>query len=126
MKVVSNAVGAPKPVGPYSQAITANGLVFCAGQIGLDPDTTKMVEGGLEAQTVRVLENLKAVLKAAGSGIEKVVMTTIFLTDMADGAVVNKIYAEYVSADTPPARQTVAVKALPLGALVEISVIASV
>lgn len=124
MEIINNAKGAPKPVGPYSQAVRAGGLLFCAGQIALDPQSGTLVAGGIEEQTKQVLANLKAVLEAAGSSPEKIVMTTIFLADMADGGTVNNLYGEFVSADAPPARQTIAVKQLPLGALVEISVIA--
>lgn len=126
MEIVQEVPNAPKPVGPYSVAVKAGGLLFCSGQIGLDPDKGVIVEGGVEAQARQVLDNLKAVLIAAGSSFDKVVMTSIFLSTMSDFKSINEIYAEYVSADKPPARQTVAVKELPLGALVEISVIAEV
>lgn len=124
MDGITSGAGIPKPVGPYTPAIKSGGLVFCSGQIGINPETGKFVEGGLEAQTSQVLENLKSVLVAAGSSLNRVVMTTIFLTDIAQGKVVNEIYARYVSTALPPARQTIAVKDLPMGALVEISVIA--
>jgi 2-iminobutanoate/2-iminopropanoate deaminase len=124
MKAIREIPGAPQPVGPYSPAIKSGGFLFCAGQIGLDPNSMTIVEGGVEAQTKRVLENLKAVLAASSLTFSSVVMTTIFLTDIKDGKVVNEIYAQYVNPDSPPARQTVAVKELPLNALVEISVIA--
>ena len=121
---VNNAAGAPKPVGPYSQAVCVGSTVYCAGQIGLDPATGQMVAGGVEAELRQVLANLRAVLIAAGSSPEQIALTTIFLADINDGKVVNPMYAEFVSSDCPPARQTVAVKDLPLGARVEISVIA--
>lgn len=116
---------APKPVGPYSAAVVFNNTVYCAGQIGLDPLSGKVVEGGVEAETKQVLQNLKAVLEGVGSSVEKIAMTTIFLTDMADGALVNPIYAEFISKSHAPARQTIAVKALPMGVKIEISLIAS-
>ncbi len=115
--------GAPAAIGPYSQGITAGDFVFCAGQAGLDPATGKLVEGDVQAQTHRVLENLKAVLEAAGSDLNQVVKTTVFLADMADFKAMNEIYAQYFG-DPPPARSTIAAKGLPLGALVEIEVIA--
>ena len=114
--------GAPDPVGPYSQAISIDGFVFCSGQIGLDPATGQLVEG-VEAQAERVLRNLGAVLDAAGLTFADVVKTTILLTDMADFATVNAVYARFVS-DPPPARATFAVAGLPRGALVEIEAIA--
>ena len=126
MELINNALNAPRPVGPYSQAVKSSGLIFCAGQIALDPKTGQLVEGGLEAQTMQVLDNLCAVLKASGANFNKVVMTTIYLTDIAQGPGVNKIYGKFANPDTPPARQTVVVKELPLGALVEISVIAEI
>jgi 2-iminobutanoate/2-iminopropanoate deaminase len=113
---------APAAIGPYSQGITAGDLVFASGQIGLDPATGTLVEG-LEAQTERVLRNVAAILDAAGVTMADVVKTTIFLTDMADFATVNAIYAKHV-VDPPPARSTVAVAALPKGAQIEIEVVA--
>lgn len=115
--------GAPAAIGPYSQGIVAGDLIFCAGQAGLDPATMKLVEGDVQVQTRRVLENLKAVLEAAGSDLLHVVKTTVFLADMADFKAMNEIYAQYFG-DPPPARSTIAAKALPLGALVEIEAIA--
>jgi 2-iminobutanoate/2-iminopropanoate deaminase len=114
--------GAPNPVGPYSQAISIDGFLFCSGQIGLDPATGQLVEG-IEAQADRVLRNLSAVLDAAGLTFSDVVKTTILLTDMADFATVNGVYGRFVS-DPPPARATFAVSGLPRGALVEIEAIA--
>ncbi|MCX6045100.1 MAG: Rid family detoxifying hydrolase [Chloroflexi bacterium] len=113
---------APAALGPYSQAIHAGNFVFASGQLGLDPQTGKLQEG-IEAQTRQVLANLAAVLAAAGSGVDKVVKTTIFLANMADFAKVNAIYGEIFKTE-PPARSTVQVAALPLGGLVEIEVIA--
>ena len=124
MEVIVSVQGAPKPVGAYSAAVKSGEFIFCAGQIGLDPETGKLVEGGVESEAKRVLENLKAVLEGSGSNFGKVVMTTIFLTDISTARQVNEIYKNYVSTNFPPARQTVAVKDLPLGAQVEISIIA--
>lgn len=109
---------APAAIGPYSQAIIANGFVFCSGQIGLDPLTGELADG-LENQTRQVLKNLRGVLQASESDLEFVVKTTIFLTDMANFSVVNDIYTEFFS-EHQPARATVAVASLPKGALVEI------
>jgi len=119
-----STTGAPGAVGPYSQALGIGDLVFCSGQIGLDPATGNLVEGGIEAQTERVLKNLTAVLDAAGLGFADVVKTTIFLADINDFATVNGIYATYMP-DPPPARSTFAVAALPKGAIVEIEAIAA-
>jgi 2-iminobutanoate/2-iminopropanoate deaminase len=113
---------APAAIGPYSQAIVSGDLVFASGQIGLDPATGDLVDG-IEAQTERVLKNVAAILDAAGLSMGDVVKSTIFLTDMADFATVNGIYAKHVI-DPPPARSTVAVSALPKGARIEIEVIA--
>lgn len=126
MEVIQSVQGAPKPVGAYSAAVKSGDFVFCAGQIGLDPENGKLVEGGVETEAKRVLENLKAVLEGSGTTFNKVVMTTIFLTDISQSRLVNEIYKNYVSATFPPARQTVAVKDLPLGAQVEISLIAAI
>ena len=115
--------GAPKAIGPYSQGIASGDLVFCSGQLGLDPATGEMVEGGVEAQAERALRNLGAVLDAAGVGMGDVVKTTLFLSSMDDFAAVNAVYAKFMS-DPPPARSTFAVAALPKGGLVEIEAIA--
>jgi 2-iminobutanoate/2-iminopropanoate deaminase len=115
---------APKAIGPYSQAVRVGDLVFCSGQIALDPESGTLVGGGdIRAQTKRVMENLRAVLEAAGSSLGRVVKTTIFLTDLAEFAAMNEVYAEFFPAE-PPARATVQVSALPRGARVEIDVIA--
>lgn len=116
---------APRAIGPYSQGITSNGFLFTAGQIALDPQSGNMVEGDIAAQTERVLENLQAILAAAGADWTDVIKTTVYLTDMAVFPTVNDIYAR-VFGDARPARSTVAVSALPRGALVEIDAIARV
>lgn len=126
MEFINDAPGAPKPVGAYSQAVEHGGFVFLAGQVGIDPSTGQLVAGGIEAETKQVLENLRAVLAASETSPAQILMTTIFLADINDAKTVNGFYAEFVNKDHPPARQTVSVKALPLGALVEISVIAAV
>jgi 2-iminobutanoate/2-iminopropanoate deaminase len=117
------APDAPRPVGPYSAAVAAGDLVFCAGQIGLDPATTTIVPGGTEAETRQVLKNVDAVLAAAGCSVDDVVKTTVFLVDLADGKLMNELYGQHFRAPYP-ARSTVVVAALPMGARVEIEVIA--
>lgn len=114
---------APKPIGPYSQAIDLDPLVFCSGQIAIDPATGALVEGDITKQTAQVLKNVSAVLEAAGLRFEDVVKTTVFLLDMADFPAMNQIYAEAFGT-SKPARSTVAVAALPMGSRVEIEVIA--
>jgi 2-iminobutanoate/2-iminopropanoate deaminase len=116
---------APKALGPYAQAIMAGGMVYCAGQIPLDPATGNIVPGGVAEQTKQVLENLRAVLKAAGSDLDRVVKTTVFIKNMNDFAAMNEVYgrAEYFGPN-PPARSTVEVARLPRDALVEIEVVA--
>jgi len=121
-KIVSTEK-APKAIGPYSQAIRIESLVFTSGQIGLDPDVMEIVEGGVEAQTRQVLTNLKHVLESADSGLNYVVKTTVFLKNMGDFASMNAVYAEFFP-ENPPARSTVAVAELPKGALVEIECVA--
>ena len=116
---------APAAVGPYSQAIRIGDFVFTAGQIALAPETGKLVEDSIEAQTRQVMENLTNVLKAAGTTLDNVVKTTIFVTDLGDFATINQVYGSYF-ASSPPARSTVQVAGLPLGANVEIEVIALV
>lgn len=113
---------APAAIGPYSQAVKVNGMVFTSGQIALVPETGAVVEGGIKEQTTRICENLKAVLAAAGSSLEKVVKTTCFLADMADFAVFNEVYGSYFTGK--PARSCVAVRTLPKNVLAEIEVIA--
>src|SRR5690606_3346958 len=114
---------APAAIGPYSQAVSAQGLVFCSGQIALDP-ATGTLEGDVREQTIRVLDNLQAVLEAADASFASVVKTTIYLVDLGDFAVVNELYGARFGAGAPPARATVQVAALPRGALVEIDAIA--
>lgn len=114
---------APRAIGPYSQAIIAGQLVYTAGQIALDPDTMELVQGDVGAQTDRVLRNLQAVLEAAGSSLQQVVRTTVYLVDMADFPAMNQVYARYFG-DHRPARSTVAVAALPKQARVEIDAVA--
>ena len=114
---------APAAIGPYSQAVVANGFLFSAGQIALDPATGQMVDGGIQNQTERVMQNLKSVLDAAGLDWNAVVRTTVYLHDMADFPAVNEIYGKWIG-EARPARSTVQVTALPRGGLVEIDMIA--
>ncbi len=114
---------APAPIGPYSQAVEAAGLVFCSGQIPLDPSTGKLVEGPLEAQAQRVLDNLEAVLQAAGTGLENTVKITVFVIDLGDFEALNKVMAARLP-HPPPARAVVQVAALPKGARLEMDLIA--
>jgi 2-iminobutanoate/2-iminopropanoate deaminase len=124
LKKAVHAHGAPAAIGPYSQAIETDGLCFCSGQIALDYATGKLVEGGIEHETRRVMANLRAVLNQAGLSFQDVVKTTIFLLSLKDFEVVNRIYGEHF--DPPyPARSTVQVAALPRGALVEIEAVAT-
>ena len=120
---VITTTGAPAAVGPYSQGIKANGFVFTAGQVGLDPATGKLVEGDVLDQARRVFLNLKAILEAAGSSLDKVVKMTVFLKDINDFKRVNEVYAQFVPAPFP-ARSAFQVAALPLGALIEIEAVA--
>ena len=117
--------GAPAAIGPYSQAIRAGDFLFCSGQIPLDPSTGKMVEGGIEVQTERVLRNLEAVLAAGGGSLASVVKTTVYLADLGDFPAMNAIYGKFFPQD-PPARATVEVSKLPAGARVEIDAVASI
>lgn len=122
-KKIINTVSAPAPIGPYSQAVRAGNLLFVSGQVAFEPATGNLVTGDIPAETKQVMENLKAVLAAAGAGFSHIVKTTIFLSDMALFAQVNEVYGSYFSSDFP-ARETVAVKGLPRGVNVEISVTA--
>jgi 2-iminobutanoate/2-iminopropanoate deaminase len=123
MKKVVTSEKAPKAIGPYSVAIQTGQFVFTSGQIGLDPKTGNLVEGGIEAETHQVLTNLKNVLEAAGSGLRDVVKTTVYLRDMADFSKMNAIYGEYFS-ENPPARTTIAVAGLPKNGCIEIDTVA--
>ncbi|MCI0403265.1 MAG: RidA family protein [Acidobacteria bacterium] len=123
MKRTIKTPKAPAAIGPYSQAVKANGLLFLSGQIALDPASGQVVEGDVPAQTERVLENLKAVLEAGGSSLGQVVKTTVFLADMSDFAAMNEVYGRYF-AQEPPARSTVQAAGLPRGVKLEIDVIA--
>jgi 2-iminobutanoate/2-iminopropanoate deaminase len=113
----------PKPIGPYSQAIKANGFLFASGQVAIDPKTNEFIGGDIRQQTERTMENVKGVVEASGSNLHHVVKTTVFLKDMNDFAAMNEVYGRYF-ATAPPARSTVAVAGLPKGALVEIEVVA--
>ena len=115
---------APKAVGPYSQAIEANGFVFASGQLPIDPATNAFVEGGVKEQTRQSLTNAQSVLKAAGLDLSHVIKTTVFLSDMADFAAMNEVYAEFFN-EPYPARSAIAVKTLPKNALVEVECIAA-
>ena len=123
MKKIINTINAPSPIGPYSQAVAAGGLLFVSGQIPSDPETGEIISTDIKAEAKQVMENISAILQAAGSGYDKIVKTTIFLTDMHSFAQVNEVYGSYFSGDFP-ARETVQVSALPKNVNVEISVIA--
>jgi 2-iminobutanoate/2-iminopropanoate deaminase len=116
---------APAAIGPYSQAVLTGGLLFCSGQIPIDPATGKMVEGGIEIQTDRVLRNLAAVLEEGGASLQSVVKTTVYLADLSDFPVMNGVYGMFFP-ENPPARATIEAAKLPAGALVEIDAVASV
>ena len=123
MKQIVSTDDAPQAIGPYSQAVKAGGLVYASGQIPLDPRTGQFVEGGIREQTEQVFRNLSAVLKAAGTGLDRVVKATVFLADMGDFAEMNEVYGRYFTQE-PPARSTVQAARLPRDARVEIDVIA--
>lgn len=122
-KEVISTEGAPKAIGPYSQAIRAGGLIFTSGQVAIDPATQQVIAGDVAAQTDRVLKNLAAILQASGSTFDKVVRCTVFLKNMGDFAAMNEVYGRYFK-DAPPARSTVEVARLPKDVLVEIDAIA--
>ena len=124
-RVVIHTDTAPKAIGPYSQAIRLGGLVYTAGQGPIDPATGKLIEGGVAEQTRQTLNNIKAILEAAGTSMQRVVKTTVFMTDLGQFAVMNAVYAEFFPSD-PPARSTVQVAALPLGISVEIEAVAAI
>lgn len=123
MKRIISTTAAPGAIGPYSQAVEANGTLYISGQVAIDPATGKMVEGGITEQTTRVLANIKAILLAAGYSLDNVVKSTCLLSDMSDFKAMNEVYAQYYTSDQP-ARAAFAVKGLPLGALIEIETIA--
>lgn len=125
MKQIITTTQAPKAIGPYSQAVTWNGLAFLSGQIALDPATNQMVEGDIAVQTERVLENLKAVLAACGSSLAQVLKTTVYLKDMGEFPRMNEVFARYFT-ESPPARATIEAARLPRDVRVEIDAIASV
>ena len=125
MKKVISTESAPKAIGPYSQAIVANGFAFLSGQVAIDPATSQVIEGDITAQTARALENLKSVLEACGSSLAQVVKTTVFLKDMGEFAKMNETYGSYF-VENPPARATVEAARLPRDVRVEIECIATV
>ncbi len=122
MKTIVSTDRGPKAIGPYSQAVKANGFLFVSGQIALDPKTNQFVEGDVARQTERVLENLKGIVEAAGSSLDRAVKATVFLKDLSDFAAMNEVYGRYFPAD-PPARATVEVARLPRDARIEIDLI---
>ena len=123
MRTIVSTPDAPKAIGPYSQAIKANGLVFISGQVAIDPATQQVIGGDVSAQTDRVLKNLSAILKASGSDLKNALRCTVFLKDMNDFTAMNAVYGKYFDVE-PPARSTVEVSRLPKDVLVEIDVIA--
>ncbi len=123
MKRIISTTAAPGAIGPYSQAVEANGTLYISGQVAIDPATGKMVDGGITEQTTRVLNNIKAILLAAGYTLDNVVKSTCLLSDMSDFKAMNEVYAQFYTSDQP-ARAAFAVKGLPLGALIEIETIA--
>jgi 2-iminobutanoate/2-iminopropanoate deaminase len=125
MKNIISTEQAPKAIGPYSQAVISNGFAFLSGQIPLDPTTNQLIDGGIAVQTERVLENLKSVLEAAGSSLDRVVKTTVYLKDMGEFAKMNEVYGRYFTTNAP-ARATVEAARLPRDVSVEIDCIATV
>lgn len=125
MKKIVATGSAPKAIGPYSQAVISGGMIFLSGQIALDPETGKLTGEDVTAQTERVLQNIKAVLEAAGSSFDNVVKTTVYMVDLSAFVEMNRVYGKYFR-DMPPARATVQVASLPAGALIEIDAVARV
>jgi 2-iminobutanoate/2-iminopropanoate deaminase len=125
MREIISSNEAPGSIGPFSQAVRANGFVFVSGQVALDPSTQKVIDGDVSAQTERTLENVAAILRAAGSGLAKVVRAGVYLRNMNDFPAMNAVYARYFPAE-PPARTTIEVSRLPLDVLVEVDVVALV
>jgi 2-iminobutanoate/2-iminopropanoate deaminase len=123
MKRIISTTAAPGAIGPYSQAVEANGTLYISGQLGIDPGTGKMIEGGITEQTTQVLKNIRAILAAAGYTLNDVVKSTVLLSDMSDFKAMNEVYGQFYTSDQP-ARAAFAVKSLPLGAMVEIETVA--
>ena len=124
MREIISTPNAPMPVGPYSQAVMVDNWVYASGQVPLDPDTGKLVEGDIEVQTQQVMKNLAAVLKAAGTSLRHAVKITVYLRNLSDFGGMNKVYAEWLNPSKPPARTTVPGVDLPMGALIEVDVVA--
>lgn len=126
MKTILNTDNAPAPIGPYNQAVKCGNMLYTSGQIALDPATGQLIEGTIEEETRQVLDNLKSVVEDAGSSMDRVIKTMVFLRDMAEFPVMNAVYAEYFGTDNAPARSTVQAAALPKGVRVEIELIAEI
>ena len=124
MKKIIKSKNAPSPIGPYNQAVIANGFMYISGQVGMNPKTGKIIKDSISDETEQVMKNLTSILNEASISFENVVKTTIFLSDMNDFSLVNEVYGKYFEEDTAPARETVQVSKLPLGVNVEISMIA--
>ena len=124
MKKIITSKNAPSPIGPYNQAVIANGFMYISGQVGMNPKTGKIIKDSISDETEQVMKNLSSILNEASISFENVVKTTIFLSDMNDFSLVNEVYGKYFEEDTAPARETVQVSKLPLGVNVEISMIA--
>ena len=124
MKKIIKSKNAPSPIGPYNQAVIANGFIYISGQVGMNPKTGKIIKDSISDETEQVMKNLSSILNEASISFENVVKTTIFLSDMNDFSLVNEVYGKYFDEDTAPARETVQVSKLPLGVNVEISMIA--
>ena len=124
MKKIITSKNAPSPIGPYNQAVIANGFMYISGQVGMNPNTSKIIKDSISDETEQVMKNLSSILNEASISFENVVKTTIFLSDMNDFSIVNEVYGKYFDEDTAPARETVQVSKLPLGVNVEISMIA--